>query len=415
MDATPHPEQPAPAQQYLPPPAPAATRRPGFRKFALHFALGAAAGGLLGVLGTQVARLQWDWLPWHAVAAPSVGLMLLFGTLSLWPNVLLHEAGHALAGMARGMRPVAFGLGPWRWERGGDRWRVRKAGHVRGIGGFAALIPSGDRGLSRFDHAVYLAGGPLANLLTAAIAAASLPLAVGSPAVVALLLGWGICALLLGLLNLVPFHSHGWRSDGRGLLGLLSGSATATVHLQTARVMALSRAGVRPRDWPASLVPAAAMPHTASPMAAVSAGMLRLAWAMDRNDAATAGACATVLRDRIHEVPAAFQPHVAVTIAAFAARIQRDPQLLAAWRPLCDGGLLDLSVLRDWLDAELAVARGDDAAAEAGAIAQARASLPRAPDPVTALQLAEYLDALEIRVGIRAAQAHPTGASVKLA
>lgn len=400
----PHLGSPTTTQRYLPLPAPAAANRPGFRKLALHFVLGSAAGGLLGVLVAQVARLNWEWLPWHAAAAPSAGLVLLFGTLSLWPNILLHEAGHALAGMARGMRPFAFGLGPWRFERGGGRWRIRKGGHVRGIGGFAALIPNGDKGLSRVDHVVYLAGGPLANLMTAGLAAAVLPLAGGSVVLASLLLGWAASALLLGILNLVPFHSHGWRSDGRGLLGLLTGSATATVHLQIARVMALSRAGVRPRDWPISLVPTAAMAHSTTPMAALNAGMLRLSRALDRDDAATAGACAAVLRDRFHDAPAAIQPHVAVTMAGFAARIQHDPQLLAAWRPLCEGGLLDLSVLRDWLDAELAVIRADDPASATAAIAHARASLPRAPDPVSGLQLSEYLDELESRVALRAAR-----------
>lgn len=48
------------------------------------------------------------------------------------------------------MRAIAFGVGPLRMERRGDgRWHWRKGGGVRGIGGFAALVPQAGRGPSR--------------------------------------------------------------------------------------------------------------------------------------------------------------------------------------------------------------------------------------------------------------------------
>lgn len=90
-------------------------------------------------------------------------------------------------------------------------------------------------------------------------------------------------------------------------------------------------------------------------------------------------------------MPEALRPHVAVSLAGHAARGRRDAVLLAAWRPLCEGGITDLSLQRAWLDAA-ALSGRDDARA---AITAARALLDRAPDPVTARLLGEYLDALE--------------------
>jgi hypothetical protein len=95
-------------------------------------------------------------------------------------------------------------------------------------------------------------------------------------------------------------------------------------------------------------------------------------------------------------VPEAFRPHLAVALAGHVALMLHDHALLATWRPLCEGGVTDLSVYRAWLDAELAAHTGDDAAARA-AIAHARTAVARASDPVTALQIGEYLDALEAR------------------
>ena len=75
--------------------------------------------------------------------SPGAVLALLAGLfVSAWPHVVLHEAGHAIARISRGTRAIAFGVGPLRMERRGDgHWHWRKGGGVRGIGGFATLVP----------------------------------------------------------------------------------------------------------------------------------------------------------------------------------------------------------------------------------------------------------------------------------
>ena len=68
--------------------------------------------------------------------------------------------------------------------------------------------------------------------------------------------------------------------------------------------------------------------------------------------------------------------------------------------------MTDLSLMRAWLDAELAALSGDPGGARA-ALADAHALLDRAPDPVTARLLGEYLDALAQRLDARTADAGP--------
>ena len=382
---------------FCPPPPPADPPR-GRRvlRFALTLPLYALAGGLFGALFARTGLRLADGLP--SVSAPALLAGLLLG---FWPNIVLHEAGHALAGMARGMRPFAFGIGPWRWERGQSAWRMRHGGWLGGAGGFAALLPQGTRGLSRVDQTVFLFGGPLANLLTAGAVVALLPWVADARLASSALAGFGLCALFIGVLNLVPFHAQGWRTDGRGLLDLLQHSPDADMHLRIQQVMALTQAGVRPRDWPDALVPAAGEAPR-SPMLALNGALLRLAWAMDRDDATAAGEAALRATARLNELPAAFRPHAACALAGHAARTLGDGALLAAWRPLCEGGVTDLAPHRAWLDVELAALSGTpDAVNEA--LAKARGLLDRTPDPVTALLLGEYLDALEHRSRVKAA------------
>ena len=381
---------------FLPPPAPdnGRTRRPGKADFLVSLSAWILAGALVGALGGHLGIGPSAWIADRAPTA-SVPLALLFALLTIWPNIIVHEAGHALGGIARGMHAMAFGVGPLRWERGEHRWRFRRGPWLRGISGFAALLPKGRRGLSRFDQVCFLSGGPLANLATAALALALLTSWTAPTAIASLLLGTALSALFLGILNLVPFQTQGWQSDGRHLLDLARHSPDTVVRQQLRQLLALTLAGVRPREWPEASMPAPT--DDTSPGLAVNAQLMRLSRAMDRNDAAAAADAARHTAAGLHALPEPLRPHLAVAMAGYAALMLRDPALLAAWRPLCEGGLLDLSALRNWLDAESAALAGDAATAR-DRISAARAGLERLPDPVSAMQLGENLDALQARL-----------------
>lgn len=400
------PSGPDPA--LLPPPRPADRRRGGGLRRVLTF-LGFLAGGALAGYGLgYLIGHAGSWLTLDLVPEGRWMVMLSACALALWPHIVVHEAGHALAGLSRGMQPIAFGVGPIRCERGGDRWRWRYGGGLRGISGFAALLPTGTRGLGRADQLWFLAGGPLANLLTAVLCFALLPLLQGAAA--AALLGIALSALFIGLLNLVPFHSQGWRSDGMGLFDLLRRSPHAAVQQQVNQLMALTMSGVRPREWPAALLPDAGGAHD-TPILAIVADSLLLSHLQDRRDATAAGAVARRLAARYWEAPDALRPAVAVGLAGHAALLERDAALLAAWRPLCEGGLMDLGPFRHWLDAELAVLKGrpDEARTPLQAL---HASIPRAPDPVSTLLLSEYLVRLRRTVGGAHAATDPATATI---
>ena len=361
--------------------------------------------GLLGgfAAGMLVAKLASDGFgslrglasvgPFAAMAAFALGL---------WPHILIHEAGHVVAGLAGGQRAVAFGIGRWRFERGRDGWRAWRGAAIAGIGGFAALVPDRERGAGAAAQALYLLGGPLSNLVVAALAwlvatrVAVHPLAVGA------WLGVAAGGLLVGALNLVPFRTQGWRSDGMGLLDLARRTPDAALLQRAQSAMALSLVGVRPRDWPDTLLPADTALADADDAVATTIRQLRLARSMDRDDRDDARAAAQALATGACRLPKALRAHVAVSMAGYAARCSDDDRLLDAWRPLCDGGVLDFSPFLHWIDAERAVRRRDSAAAERE-LGLARAGLGRVQDPASAEILAEQLDRLALGLPVHGA------------
>ncbi|UNK42516.1 hypothetical protein MNO14_16560 [Luteimonas sp. S4-F44] len=370
----------------MPPPDAPVSPRAGWRR-SLPTLAGAIGGAVVGVGAAMIGIPLLDALPPGAMTALLLGVVL-----SIWPHVVLHEAGHAVAGLSRGMRAIAFGVGPLRCERRGTRWRWRRGGRLRGIGGFAALMPQGTRGLSRFDQAVFLLGGPMANVVIAALLLACarwLPMPVH---LAAACLGSAIAAALMGLGNLLPLQFSGWRLDGRVLLDLLRRTPDAALHLQINQLMALSLAGMRPRDWPEATMPM--LPASiASHGLALSGRMLRLSRAIDRRDAAAAWPDAVALAAAFAAAPAVSRGPIAVTLASHAALLVGDRALLAAWRLRCEGGLLDLSPYRAWLDAELARFDGD-ASALATHLADARTLAERIPDAASRTVFDERLDIL---------------------
>lgn len=385
---------------FLPPKVEPAVGRSRLRLI-VRFLLCGIAGGIVGAGGALLIKhVELPWLTSYSATIPARngGLVVLFCFLMIWPQILLHEAGHALAGISRGMRAISFGVGRWRWERSEDGWRFRRAERLRGVSGFAMLLPQGERGKTRFDQAVYLLGGPSVNLSLAALALVCLPVSGDTVWFTSLLIALAVTGGFIGVINLLPFKTQGWSTDGRNLFDLLSGSSSAEQSRQIRHIMSLTLAGVRPRDWPSSDLPSVVIdPETPPNPIQLSALSLRLSRALDCNDAEAAREFAAQLGPAYASAIEAVRPHVAIGMASFAALIEKDHHLLAAWLPLCEGGLLDLSGSRAWLAAEAAALNGErDVAQEA--FNHAWNLRRRVPDAVSVMQLEEYLVALAQRL-----------------
>lgn len=331
-------------------------------------------------------------------------LLVVFALLVVgWLQVLLHEAGHALAGLAVGLRLLAVGVGPLRAERGATGWRIHWAGSIRGIGGFALLLPR-DESQGRWQAAVYLLGGPLANLFAAGLAWAALRAGLAD-AMPWLALAWITVAigLVLGLANLVPMLAGGWSSDGRQLLKLWQGSEEARLSATLARIGGLAMLGVRPRDWPPTLSLEFRLDDAPQGVGDALA-RCQLVHAIDTHafDDPIAAAAAARLAGGFWQGPDGLRQFNALLLARWVLDTSGDVELADAWCALSEGGILDQGASRAALRARIALARGDAGEAQRQ-LALAEQLAPRVPDAAGQAMLAESL--AELREQLAAAPA----------
>ena len=346
-----------------------------------------AIGGFVGV---QVAQL-----------GVKVGLLFVLAAaalflVSVWLHLLIHEGGHVIAGLSRRMHLFAIGIGPLRLERSLAGWSWRWSRRIAGIGGFAVLSPTSARTPRAMDTAIFVLGGPLANLLAAGTAWLVAQSESGPVANVALGL-FAVTGAAIGVVNLLPFRSGGWRSDGLTLIQLWRRPEEVRAGQQVQALVGHSVAGVRPRDWDEALIPE---PDSSfDPMLIRAIDLLRLSRSVD--------ACCCDLGEPIAlsiaidhpSAPDGVRQNQALMMASFAARCARSEALLAAWIPLSEGGLFALDAQREWLRAELAALRLDPVAAQQH-IARSRAALPQIHDAATQVQMNEYLQDLEQRLAV---------------
>lgn len=329
-------------------------RRPQFWAQGL---IGSLLGGGLMFLALRAAQ---GLSVWEAMA------LCLALPLALWLQILIHEGGHAVAGLLSGQQLLACGVGPIRLERKGHGWHVRWSRSMTAVAGFVLMLPrSGSSG--RWSATVYLLGGPLANLLVVAL---SIPWALAEPqagttlelVLPRLVAGTG---LLIGVANLLPFMVGGWSTDGRHLLKLWQGSEEAKVMMFLRHLGGLSATGVRPRDWP--LPSLETLRLDAIPQAAADAlAQCCLYKAIDERAPDRPGVleAARAMASRFWSGADATRPSKALLLSRWLVEVGGDLDEALAWAELAEGGIIDLSAERAALQALLAWRRGNAPQAE---------------------------------------------------
>ena len=183
-----------------------------------------------------------------------LGLLVGFVVI-LWLQILLHEAGHAVAALLAGRRFIAAAVGPLNLERAVDgRLRLHWGGGIKGLGGSAMLMLRDDE--PRRAAAWFALAGPLANFGCAALAYIAWRLMPdAAPWIHALLFLTILVGLILGIVNLIPLQVQGWTTGGYDLRELVRDSPLARVRLHQQQIAMAAMAGVRPRDWRGAMDP----------------------------------------------------------------------------------------------------------------------------------------------------------------
>ena len=212
---------------------------------ALIMAAGFGMGWLVAAFGDRSGLS----LPWIVVGM-AVGMV----------QIVLHECGHLAAGLATGYGFVSFRIGSVMLLKKEGRLRLCRY-KLAGTGGQCLLAPPPWRE-EGFPAFLYNFGGPLANLLTAALCGLGVWQWRGAhPALASILLAVGLMGLYLGLVNGIPLKIQGMPNDGYNALCLRDTAGKRAVWAQLA-IHAAQAEGARMKEMPADWF---ALPDGAGP------------------------------------------------------------------------------------------------------------------------------------------------------
>lgn len=240
--------RPSSKQPYNHHPLAGARRKVSFQQMVpllLLLLLGGICGFFIGRFVMTVAR-----------TGASTGMqLLLFGMLTvafcviLLAQILLHEAGHMLAGWLSGYTFCSFRIGSLMW--------VRQAGHVKlrrlslaGTGGQCLMNPPEPR-VGRFPFVLYNLGGSLLNLLTAPVFWLASRAAAGAPVFAVLLEMAAWTGFGFALINGIPLRLAAVDNDGRNIITLRQNPKASAAFWLQMRVNAMMAEGHRQKDLPA--------------------------------------------------------------------------------------------------------------------------------------------------------------------
>jgi len=312
----------------------------GELKLTWGLALQVLLGMAVGAFGSyQLLRGGFKWAPQGTNQLLMLGVVVTGFGIAMLGNLLVHELGHALAGQAMGGSIVRLVIGPWRYERFRSGYRWRKVRALAGIGGFVQSVLPADARL-RHSTTVMLLGGPLSNLLLAALAFGLTHSFDLHWAVRLCLIEVAVFGAILGFVNLLPFRMQGFLTDGAQLFRLWT-QADAFARAQlTARIARASIDGLRAREIADADV-ATLDPQHANPNDRFLALLLRSAVLADRGDLLAARASIDIALGDWDKLPDGFRQLLAISAANLAAQIDRDPERARAWLERAEGGLIE--------------------------------------------------------------------------
>ena len=164
-------------------------------------------------------------------------------------HIIVHEAGHLLAGLRSGYEFVSFRIFSIMFIKKNGKLS-RKKFTVVGTAGQCLLSPP-DCPDGKYPYILYNLGGALANFVLSGICFAVYAVFNPGWAGSAFLLCFAGAGLVLGLSNLIPLKMGGIANDGYNAITLGRQEAARRSFWLQLRIHALQTQGVRLRDMPA--------------------------------------------------------------------------------------------------------------------------------------------------------------------
>ena len=180
--------------------------------------------------------------------------LLLYGSIfvgacaAFFLHIIVHEAGHLVFGLLTGYSYSSFRVGSFMWVKENGRLKMKRLS-LAGTGGQCLMIPP-ESSDGTFPFALYLLGGPLANLLFGFIFLAlyfSFQHVMHFPV---FLLMFGVFNFLSFLLNGIPMKLALVSNDGHNALSFAKDPHALHAFCTQMKVVEQISNGVRLKDMP---------------------------------------------------------------------------------------------------------------------------------------------------------------------
>lgn len=207
-------------------------------------------GSMAVFVGFGIAWFWWG--RWAEAKGVPVGQFIFaMAFFSGFLQVLVHELGHTVTGIAFGMKLRMFLAGPFLFQKFEGKWRFKfELGGILGDSGGTGVVPTSPNHPLWQDACVTLAG-PLTNLVLGLVA---LGIAFSAePKSTWQLSGFtalfGAFSLATFVTNLIPLKVGTSYSDGARIYQVISGGPWADFHRAALSVGSTLVTPLRPRDW----------------------------------------------------------------------------------------------------------------------------------------------------------------------
>jgi hypothetical protein len=229
-------------------------------------------------------HFQVEWGQALGFERPSLGWHTAMLAVTFLPVMLIHEAGHYVAGTAFHQYCRRLVIGPVEFARATGGWATRLVG-LRYAAGLVDLVPSTFDGF-RLQRAVCASGGPMASLLSGLLFTC-LSLQAATPTSFWI---WSLSAqwAMVGLINILPIRLTNADSDGYKVWVTIRGGVAFDDVQRNLLIPSSHATPLRLRDWPQGLIRRIA-DHATDPVSRRYNCYLAYIHFLDYGDSRTAG------------------------------------------------------------------------------------------------------------------------------
>lgn len=209
---------------------------------------GAACGVVLGMALIRAIHVG-DLMQRGGVEfAITYGLVIVSLFVAVFVQLIIHEGGHLVFGLASGYRFSSFRVGSLMVLRSDGRLSLKRIS-VPGTAGQCLLVPPTNLG-EPFPCILYNLGGIIANLVGSLVCWLLLPLAEGRPVVTGFLVSMVGLGVVFALTNGIPSEVSGVPNDGWNALHLKDDELARRSFWTQLMVNARLTEGERLKDMP---------------------------------------------------------------------------------------------------------------------------------------------------------------------